>query len=58
VLQVKERIATPFSIVFTFKLTFESYKKFAGASLLLFFKGTNFDHLAFFFLKIIFYLNL
>ncbi len=32
-LQVKERISTPFSsIVFTFGLAFESFKKFGGAS--------------------------
>jgi len=36
VLRVKEHIPTPFSsIVFTFKLAFESYEEFGGASLAL-----------------------
>jgi hypothetical protein len=38
VLQAKERIPTLFSVVFTFRLTFESYEEYGGVSLVLIYK--------------------
>jgi hypothetical protein len=33
VFRIKERTPTPFSVVFIFELTFESFKEFGGASM-------------------------